>query len=127
MLEFGQKRVRFITGLVVIAGIILGLAASQARAQAIPAQDLPTIQQKQNDIQRRHADDVKKRESQRREFIDTPPDGLQTPKVEVPTGLEDGACVDIATFDVQGAEPLKTHHTFTRRGRELYSSASLKF
>jgi len=127
LLEFGQKRVRFITGLVVIAGIILGLAASQARAQAIPAQDLPTIQQKQNDIQRRHADDVKKRESQRREFIDTPPDGLQTPKVEVPTGLEDGACVDIATFDVQGAEPLKTHHTFTRRGRELYSSASLKF
>lgn len=76
---------------------------SQARAQAIPAQDLPTIQQQQNDIQRRHSDDVNRREDERRKLIDTPPDGMQTPKIEVPVGLEDGACVNIDVFDVQGA------------------------
>lgn len=75
-----------------------------AHAQTIAPQDLPTIQNQQNTIQRGHTDDIKKRESERRQFQDTPPDGYAPPKAQAPAGLEDGACQDIATFDVQGAD-----------------------
>lgn len=82
----------------------MALTASPARAQTIPDQDLPTIQQKQDSIQRRHDDDIRQREVERREFIDRPPEGMQTPRIEAPVGLEDGACADVDAFDVQGAE-----------------------
>jgi len=74
-----------------------------ARAQTVAPQDLPTVRRHQDDIQRRHGDEVKKRESERRQFQDKPPDGYAPPKIEAPAGLQDGACMDIAAFDVQGA------------------------
>lgn len=86
-------------GTLCLAGLIM-----PAEAQSIPAADLPTIKSQQNQIQRRHDDDIREREAERRKAIDTPPNGMETPKVEVPEGLEDGQCVDIQTFDVQGAE-----------------------
>ncbi len=100
----GLKKVRQFAGQRVFFCVIMVLAVSPARAQTIPDQDLPAIQQKQDSIQRRHSDDVRQRGVERREFIDKPPDGMQTPRIEAPAGLEDGACADIDTFDVKGAE-----------------------
>jgi len=98
-------RYRFIKGSVAawVVLYVLVLVSAQAHAQTIPPQDLLSIQRQQDDIQRRHADDVKKREAERRQFQDTPPDGYVPPPVETPV-LEDGACMDVTTFDVQGAQ-----------------------
>ncbi|MCW8915104.1 MAG: ShlB/FhaC/HecB family hemolysin secretion/activation protein [Magnetovibrio sp.] len=95
---------RPLAGLGVLLCVFLSGTIGPAWAQAIPAQDLPTIEKQQNRIQDRHTDDIQIRKEQRRESIDTPPNGMETPKVEVPAGLEGGACVDITAFDVQGAE-----------------------
>jgi len=96
---------RFIKGSVAawLVLYVLVLVSTQAHAQTIPPQDLPSIQRQQDDIQRRHADEVKRREAERRRFQDTPPDGYVPPQVETPI-LEDGACMDIGAFDVQGAK-----------------------
>ena len=107
---------RFIRGPIVAGAVVcaLVLGTVQARAQTIAPQDLPSIQRQQDDIQRLHTDDVKKRENQRRQFQDTPPDGYVPPQVETPI-LEDGACMDVTAFDVQGAKliPADVLHIIT--------------
>ena len=95
----------------------MGLAVEPARAQTIPAQDLPAIQKKQDSIQRRHDDDVRQREVERREFIDRLPDGMQTPRIEA----------FVVSFDVAWSEALRRHHSLTRRGHQLYTSLSLAY
>lgn len=73
-------------------------------AFAIPAQDLPAIEKRQDDIQRNQEDLLRRQEERRREFQDTPPDGFAPPQVEMPEVLKDGACMEITSLDVQGAK-----------------------
>lgn len=104
---WGRDNARLLAAQWAVLCLILGLCfTQQAWAQAIPAQDLPTIKNQQNQIQQKHTDDVRKQRDQRREYMDTPPKGSATPKVDVPPGLENGACVDVNAFDIQGEELL---------------------
>lgn len=80
--------------------MVLGLTASQAQAQAIPAQDLKTIQRQQDEIQR-------KNETQRRliEQKDkagakrTPP---QVPQPEILLLPEGQTCFQVGTIELKG-------------------------
>lgn len=76
-----------------------------ADARAIPAQDMSTIQQQQDDIQRQHQDLLRQQELERRAPIDTPPDGFAPPPgAKPPAVLEDGVCMEIQTFFVEGVQ-----------------------
>jgi len=73
---------------------------------AVPPQDLPTVQQRQDDIQRRFDEQIRREQELRRAPIDQPPDGLTVPRQEAPVGLPEGECRDFANIEVTGVEIL---------------------
>ena len=71
-------------------------------AQGVAPQDLPLVQDRQNELQRRHQDEQDQQEDLRRAPQLKPPEGEVVPRQEAPINLPEGVCRDIHKVEISG-------------------------
>ena len=89
---------------IMVAGLVL--SGGEVMAQGVPAQDLPLVQERQNNLQRRHEDEQDRLEKLRRAPQDQPPQGQVIPRQDAPIDIPKGECRNIGNIEVSGLKVL---------------------